>query len=191
MEQTNRIGQKIRQIRELQNLTPEDLSERSGSTVEAINALEAGELVPSLTPLMKLARGLGVRLGTFLDDMEHRSPVIVRQGKSDDVVHFAGDTGVTTATLDFAPLAAGKSDRHMEPFIVDVHPPQASKHELSSHEGEEFIYVLLGEIEIFYGKEVHQLAAGDSVYYDSIVPHHLHAANGTDAKILAVVYAPY
>lgn len=191
MEQRNRIGQKIRQIRELQGLTPEDLSERSGSSVEVIKALEAGELVPSLTPLMKLARGLGVRLGTFLDDMEHRSPAIVRQGKSEDVVHFAGDAGVTTSTLDFFSLAAGKSDRHMEPFIVDVHPPQASTHELSSHEGEEFIYVLSGDIEIFYGKDVHRLAAGDSVYYDSIVPHHLHAAKGTDAKILAVVYAPY
>jgi uncharacterized RmlC-like cupin family protein len=191
MEQKTRVGQKIRQIRELQNLTPEDLSERSGSSVELINALEAGELVPSLAPLMKLARGLGVRLGTFHDDMETRSPVIVRQGNSDEIVQFAGDTGVTTSTLDLIPLGAGKSDRHMEPFLVDVHPPQSSTHDLSSHEGEEFIYVLSGEIEIFYGKDVHKLLAGDSVYYDSIVPHHLHAGNGTDAKILAVVYAPY
>lgn len=191
MAQKNHIGEKIQQIRELQGLTLEDLSERSGSSVEAIKALEAGELAVSLTPLMKIARGLGVRLGTFLDDMEQSSPVIVRQGKSDEVVHFAGDTGVTTSTLDFFSLAAGKSDRHMEPFIIDVHPPQSSTHDLSSHEGEEFIYVLAGEIEIFYGKEVHKLAAGDSVYYDSIVPHHLHAANGTDAKILGVVYAPF
>lgn len=191
MDQKSRIGEKIRQIRELQGLTPEELSERSGSPTKVINEIEAGELVPSLTPLMKLARGLGVRLGTFLDDMESRSPVIVRQGKADDVVRFAGDTGVTTSTLDLTPLGAGKTDRHMEPFIVNVHPPQSKTHDLSSHEGEEFIYVLTGEIEIFYGKEVHKISAGDSIYYDSIVPHHLHAANGTDAKILAVVYAPF
>lgn len=191
MEEKNRIGQKIRQIRELQSLSCEELSERSGSAVEIITAIEAGELVPSLTPLMKLARGLGVRLGTFLDDMEHRSPVIVRQGKSEEVVHFSGDRGVTRSTLDFFSLAAGKSDRHMEPFLIDVRPPQAQTHELSSHEGEEFIYVLSGEIEICYGKDTHKLVAGDSVYYDSIVPHHLHAAGGTDAKILAVVYAPF
>jgi transcriptional regulator with XRE-family HTH domain len=191
MDQKSRVGEKIREIRELQGLTPEELSERSGSSVEVINAIEAGELVPSLTPLMKLARGLGVRLGTFLDDMESRSPVIVRQGKSDDVVRFAGDTGVTESTLDLTPLGAGKSDRHMEPFIVQVHPPQSKTHDLSSHDGEEFIYVLSGEIEIFYGKDVHKVSAGDSIYYDSIVPHHLHAANGTDATILAVVYAPF
>lgn len=191
MDQKSRVGEKIRQIRELQGLSPEELSERSGSPTEVINAIEDGQLVPSLTPLMKLARGLGVRLGTFLDDMGSRSPVIVRQGKSDDVVQFAGDTGVTTSTLDLTPLGAGKTDRHMEPFIVNVHPPQSRTHDLSSHEGEEFIYVLTGEIEIFYGKEVHKISAGDSIYYDSIVPHHLHAANGTDARILAVVYAPF
>lgn len=191
MEQKNRLGEKIQQIRELQGLTPEQLAERASSPVELITALEAGELIPSLTPLMKLARALGVRLGTFLDDMEQASPVIVRQGKSDDVVRFAGDTGVTKSTLDLVPLAAGKSDRHMEPFIVDVHPPQSAKHDLSSHEGEEFIYVLSGEIEIFYGKDIHKISAGDSIYYDSIVPHHLHAANGTDAQILAVVYTPF
>ena len=190
MEQEHRIGQKIRNIRELQNLSPEELAERSGSTVESIHALETSELIPSLAPLMKIARALGVRLGTFLDDMEQTSAVVVRQGKSDDVVHFTDDAGVTTSALDLFPLAAGKSDRHMEPFIVDVHPPQSAEHDLSSHEGEEFLYVLSGDVEIFYGKDVHRLAAGDSIYYDSIVPHHVHAGNGTDAKMLAVVYLP-
>lgn len=191
MEQKNRIGDKIRDVRELQGLTPEELAERSNSPLELISALEAGELVPSLTPLMKVARALGVRLGTFLDDIEQPSPVVVRAGKSENVTRFSGDAGVQTSTLDFFSLAAGKSDRHMEPFVVDVHPPKSEQHDLSSHEGEEFIYVLSGEIEIFYGPDVHQLAAGDSAYYDSIVPHHLHAANGSDAKIIGVVYAPF
>ncbi|RSD33176.1 MAG: MerR family transcriptional regulator [Methanohalophilus sp.] len=77
----------------------------------------------------------------------------------------------------------------MEPFIIDVHPQQG-EHPLSSHEGEEFIYVLEGEIEILYGKETYNLEAGDSIYYDSVVPHDLHAVD-EDAKIMAVVYTPY
>jgi quercetin dioxygenase-like cupin family protein len=61
---------------------------------------------------------------------------------------------------------------------------------LSTHEGEEFIHVLDGAVEVEYGKETHALAAGDSIYYDSIVPHQVRAAAGEPARILAVVFAP-
>ena len=79
----------------------------------------------------------------------------------------------------------------MEPFIVDIEPGLQSDHMLSSHEGEEFIYVLEGEVEINYGKETYTLAKGDSIYLDSIVLHNVHAANQNSARILAVVYAPF
>lgn len=79
----------------------------------------------------------------------------------------------------------------MEPFIVDIEPGLQSDYMLSSHEGEEFIYVLEGEIEINYGKEVYQLSKGDSIYLDSIVLHNVHAGSNKSARILAVVYAPF
>ena len=79
----------------------------------------------------------------------------------------------------------------MEPFIVEIEPGQKSDYMLSSHEGEEFIYVLDGEIEINYGKEIYTLSKGDSIYLDSIVLHNVHAASKNSARILAVVYAPF
>lgn len=78
----------------------------------------------------------------------------------------------------------------MEPFVIDVEPSTTETPELSTHEGEEFIYVLVGHIEINYGQAVYQLEAGDSLYYNSIVPHNVHAT-GSSARILAVVYAPF
>ena len=60
---------------------------------------------------------------------------------------------------------------------------------MSSHEGEEFIYVLDGEIEVVYGKDNFIIGKGDSIFYDSVVPHHLHS-NGQPSKILAVLYTP-
>lgn len=62
---------------------------------------------------------------------------------------------------------------------------------LSTHEGEEFIYVLNGVVEINYGKNTYILEEGDSIYYDSIVAHHVHAAADNKARILGVVYTPY
>jgi quercetin dioxygenase-like cupin family protein len=79
----------------------------------------------------------------------------------------------------------------MEPCIVDIQPSLESDYKLSSHEGEEFILVISGEVEINYGKEVYRLSEGDSIYYDSIVSHNVHAGNDKPAKILAVVYTPY
>jgi len=63
-------------------------------------------------------------------------------------------------------------------------------YKLSSHEGEEFIYVLQGKVEINYGKEIYLLSEGDSIYLDSIVAHNVHAAANQKAKILGVVYYP-
>jgi len=61
---------------------------------------------------------------------------------------------------------------------------------LSLHEVEEFIMVMEGTMEINYGKSTYVLEEGDSIYYDSIVPHHVHAFEGHAAKILAVIYTP-
>ena len=185
----NLIGPRIRQLREHRELSIDALARRAGCSPEMVAALEAGELVPSLTPLFRLARGLGVRLGTLLDDQSQDGPAIVRKGDAGVTVHFSGnDPARKHSTLDFHPLAPHKAARNMEPFLVDVHPAPADV-ALNEHEGEEFIYVLSGRIEVRYGKDVHQLDAGDSIYYESVVPHHLHALGG-DARILAVIYAP-
>lgn len=188
-EEPNLIGPRIRQLREQREVSVETLAQQSGCSPEMIAALEAGDLVPSLTPLLRLARGLGIRLGTLLDDQSQDGPALVRKGELVSTIHFSGnDPARKRSTLDFHPLAPRKAARNMEPFLVDVHPADADV-ALNEHEGEEFIYVLSGRIEILYGKDVYQLAAGDSIYYESAVPHHLHALDG-DARILAVIYAP-
>ena len=79
----------------------------------------------------------------------------------------------------------------MEPFIIDINPETTPDYKLSAHEGEEFIYVMQGEVEIVYGKETYHLTEGDSIFYDSIVKHNVHGAPGKSAKILAVVYIPF
>lgn len=185
----NPIGARLRQLRERRELSLADLARLSGCSAEMITALEAGELVPSLTPLLRLARGLGIRLGTLLDDQTQDGPAIVRKGDAGAAIHFSGnDPARKRSTLDFHPLAPHKAARNMEPFLIDVHPA-AGEVALNEHEGEEFIYVLAGRIEIRYGKDAYRLDAGDSIYYESAVPHHVHALGG-DAQILAVVYAP-
>ena len=79
----------------------------------------------------------------------------------------------------------------MEPFYINVGFKQNVKENYSSHEGEEFIFVLEGKLEIFYGKDRYELTTGDSIYYDSIVPLLVTVPDEkTITKILAVTYTP-
>ena len=183
------VGEKIKSFREQKNISKESLAERSGLTLEQITVIEENVNLPSLAPLIKIARVLGVRLGTFLDDNEELGIAVSRRTDSIKSISFSNNDLEARKHMDYFSLAKAKSDRHMDPFIIDI-AVSDSHFSLSSHEGEEFIYVLEGMVEINYGKETYILEQGDSIYYDSIVPHHVHAAESVTAKILAVVYTP-
>ena len=187
------IGSKIRGLRETKNLSVEEIAERSGLTVEQINSIENDVNLPSLGPLIKIARALGVRLGTFMDDSDALGPIVTRakDREADSSISFSNGAVDARKHMEYHPLAQQKAGRHMEPFIIDINPEESPEFQLSAHEGEEFIYVMQGEVEIVYGKETYNLKEGDSIFYDSIVKHHVHGAPGKSAKILAVVYIPF
>lgn len=187
------VGKKIKGIRESKNLTIEEIVQRSGLSEEQVTSIENSENLPSLGPLIKIARALGVRLGTFMDDNDNLGPVICRAADRENVntISFSNDATDARKHMEYHPLAKQKAGRHMEPFIIDIQPSQDRDFQLSAHEGEEFIFVMEGEVAIDYGKETYILEEGDSIYYDSIVKHHVHGAPDKAAKILAVVYIPF
>ena len=193
MENKKIIGGKIKSIREARNISIEEVSERSGVSVIQIERIEGDVELPSLAPLIKIARVLGVRLGTFLDDQTELGPVISRAKASQDnnTLRFTNDSTVARNHMEYHSLSQDKAGRHMEPFLIEIDDSEHNDFNLSSHEGEEFIYILEGTVEVIYGKEKHTLEKGDSIYYDSIVAHHVHAPNGDPAKILGVVYTPF
>ena len=186
-------GKRITELCKTYSVSRETLAERSGVPLELIQRIEEGGAIPDLAPLVKISRALGVRLGTLLDDHEELGPVITRAGSADQTARFI--TGLSSDNADpereglsFKALAADKNSRHMEPFIVDIEPQAEQKK--STHEGEEFIFVLSGKLAVEYGMESNVLNEGDSVYYDSIVPHRVISADGKPVRILAVVYTP-
>jgi len=190
MAENSHVGGKITTLRESLGLSVSELAERCDCNSSVIEQLEAGQITPSLAPLIKITRALGVRLGTLLDDDSQVGPVITRKDSAASAERVKDlETGTGGGTLDFYSLAEGKTTRHMEPFMITVNP--ATERQLSAHEGEEFIFVLEGSVEIEYGTDVHTLSVGDSIYYDSIVPHQVRGASPSPARILAVVYAPY
>ncbi|MGL1932635.1 MAG: XRE family transcriptional regulator [Desulfotalea sp.] len=183
MSNLQQIGKRLKLYREKLNLTVADLAARTGVSELSIQGFEAGTASASIGVMTKLSRALGQRVGTFMDDQDAKDPLITRLGdrnKSIDSYQCNEDGHYRSHAL-----GAGKADRHMEPFYVKFSP--VDKANFSSHEGEEFVVVIAGELELIYGNETHVLQQGDTMYYNSIVPHSLRAIGG-DVEIYAVVY---
>ena len=186
---SEKISQRIMRFMEKREIGIDRLAEATGLEKEFIETMLRENIYPPLGPLIKIARTLGVRLGTFLDDQQTTDPYIVRQAERQSKFSVLAEQN-KPASLNFFSLGMGKTDRHMEPFFIEVLPESASRKTLSSHEGEEWIAVLKGSIEVIYGKETYNLEEGDSVYYNSVVPHYVSCRGGEKAQIHAVIYIP-
>ena len=193
-ESTSTIGKKIKTLREAHGLSVEELAQRCDTDESIILDLESGHAASSLAPLIKITRALGVRLGTLMDDDNQLGPVYtdaegMREGT---FIHTLETT--SGGDLNYFSLAAGRPSRHIDPFIITLEPSGEQSHELKGHEGEEFLYGLEGQIEIEYGTgsaaQIYVLGPGESIYYDSIIPHQVRAHDNQSAKFLAVVYTP-
>lgn len=184
------IGKIIKQLREEQSLSIEDLAERSGIEAAKLTEIENGGVIPSIGVMIKISRALGERLGTILDGGENLGAVVTRaaDNKPSADALSGGDLG-RNEHMNFYSLAQGKHDRSMEPMIVRL--SEKKEDAMSEHEGEEFIYVLSGVVEVKYGQQCHTLTKGDTIYYDSLVPHQVYSGSQEEAEILAVIYTPY
>jgi transcriptional regulator with XRE-family HTH domain len=189
MAQNQLIGQKISTLRELKKISVENLASKTGLSIQQLHSIESGTSIPSLGVLIRVTRAMGIRIGTLLDDAVKEGPSIIRSDEHQSTLSFSTSENENREHLTFFSLAPNKTGRHMEPFIIDIIPNDKSKPMKSSHEGEEFIYVLEGTVTIHYGNEVFELEKGDSIYLDSIVEH-LVTTKTNNARILGVVYVP-
>ncbi|MFP4532893.1 MAG: helix-turn-helix domain-containing protein [Desulfobacterales bacterium] len=186
---SGKVGARIAKIMQEKDIDAEALAGRTGLNVDFLKRLESEDAFPSLGPMLKIARALGVRLGTLLDDQVSEDPLIVRKADQKEEIHMLPDKD-KPVELKFYSLGQGKNDRHMEPFYIEIFPESALEKRLSSHEGEEFIVVVDGEVEVIYGPETYDLKPGDSIYYNSLVPHYVSCNSPEKAAIYAVLYIP-
>ena len=127
MDTSKIVGEKIKSLRESQSISMEELAQRSGLAIEQIERIENNIDLPSLAPLIKIARVLGVRLGTFLDDQDENGPVVCRKSEAKDSISFSNNAIHSRKHMEYHSLSKSKADRHMEPFIIDVAPHTKAK----------------------------------------------------------------
>jgi len=181
------VGERVRLVREEHNLSLKDVSQRTGLDVSLLEQIENRTVAPPLGTVIKLAKALDMKMGYLISGEENRPYTIVRKHDR-KVVSRYDSRKVEYYGYGYEALAPHKKDRHMEPFLVSLDPSETEE-ERSTHDGQEFIFVLEGAMEVRLGEEIHILEPGDSIYYDSTVPHLVKCHGDKGTRILAVLYA--
>ncbi len=175
------IAIRIRDLREIAGLTPEAVAAQTGIPADEYLLYEAGEKDFSFSHLFNIASVLGVDISDLLtgESPKLTGYLLTRAGKG-----LAFDR---RKAYHYEHLAYNFRDKKSEPFIVTVqHDPTNSKKTAHAHEGQEFDYVLEGQMKIVLASNEVYLGPGDSLYYDSSIPHAMYALD-TDCRFIAVV----
>lgn len=178
------IAGNLKKFRTRRKMTLQELADRTGLTKGYLSKLERSGKVPPYSTLSKIAGAMGVEITDVLK-AEPRSlqdlPIVVAKKEDGRIIRDSGHR----VGYDYEILAAGKPGKNMEPFIIYV-PDEFTS--MFRHEGEEFIYMLEGEMEFKYGDKVFFLSEGDHVYFDSRIPHTGKSIEGKPAKLLVTIY---
>ena len=184
-EEERSVGERIREAREMRELTLEDLSSRTGISVDRLERVESNLAIPPLGELVRLGKALEMEMGYFISAGADRPMTVVRAESRPKVARRSKKASEQYGYI-YESLAPEKAHRLMEPFLVTLIPTEFE--EMSAHDGQEFIFVLEGKVRAKVGKEVELLRPGDAIYYDSSRPHLVTCGGKEPAKILAVIH---
>jgi quercetin dioxygenase-like cupin family protein len=130
--------------------------------------------------LLELAKALGVDPGTFLRE-EHKT--VIRNLRTQAFVK-------RTRNYSYHRLSAGGEKDHLMAFTVTIEPEQAHKPVAYKHDGEEFIFVMEGDLQLMLGSKPHHLQPGDSIHFHASTPHKLKSTSKEPTRCLVVLYTP-
>lgn len=173
------IGKKLKELRQQNDLTLEDLASRSELTKGFLSQVERNLTTPSIPTLADILEALGTNLSEFFHEEPENQIVFSTQDFFEDEQE--------DYTIEWVVPNAQKNE--MEPILLTLHPHKKS-HELSAHHGEEFGYVLKGNITLVRGNKKYKLKAHETFYLDGTKGHYLYNHGSTDAKVLWITTPP-
>lgn len=178
------LGKRIRQLRRVQKRTQDEIAGRCGFTVSLLSKIENGQTVPPVATLMKIAKALGVKVSDLIEPTHQTSTVYNSHADQWDPQRWVK----TDKGYSFFAFASSRGDKAMQPYLF-VARKEEVKSSLLSHDGEEFIYILEGEMKYRVGAIEYTLRPGDSLYFNSVEEHAL-ALVTDEVKYLALFTEP-
>ena len=180
------FGARLAALRLLNGLSLESLAASSGLTKSYLSKLERGLSQPSIATVLKLAKTFGISSGKLLGELP--GPERISVVRKDERIPFSRAEG--RAGYAYEAIATQHADKSMTPFVMRPPLRAAEAMDLVTHAGEEFIFVISGEMEIVFTDRTHRLAPGDSVYFAASIPHRARSLGKVPAEALVVVCVP-
>jgi len=183
------LGQKIKTLRQRKGLSLQQMADKSSLSVPLLSQIESEVVAPPVATLLKISRALNVNIGYFFQEEESgKRAVIVRKNERKQVFRRIHEDPSKVGYY-YESLAYPKADKHMEPFQVQFEVKKKEDLIFFNHKGEEFVFVLEGQLECSYEDETFILDPGDSLYFDSGFPHAFRAVGKKSALAIDVIYA--
>lgn len=176
------FGVRMKALRRESELSLENLAHDTGCSLNRLACIENEEVLPTVSEVLRISKALSVDPGSFLsaEEEEARKRKLELYRKR-------------TEAYAYTPLTPGAKNKHMMAFLVSIDPH--SDHQVDQkvefqHEGEEFIYVLKGSLEIYIGENRQILKPGDSIHFNSAITHRLSNISDDSMELIAVLYTP-
>ena len=174
--QSRSLGERVQAMRKKLKLDIEQLAEKTGYSSEYLEEIESGKTSPPVGTLIQISRALAVDSAALLSE--------------DKKVERRRSYRKRTKAYSYKNLTPGAEDKHLWAYLVSLDPKKEHEMVAYKHEGEEFVYVLEGRVEITVGDEVNVVKKGASLHFNSSVPHNLKNLSTKQSRLLVVVYTP-
>ena len=183
------IGSRLRRLRKKMPLTLEELAEMTGLTKGYLSKIETGKKVPPIATLTRISDALGCGIAYFFQDQKDGARPedrisVVRSTERKQIVRGGSSFG-----YDYRSLAHSYYNKAMDPFVFTF-PADNQGVAIFEHDGEELIFILNGTVEFEIAGKTLKLETGDSIYFDSSLPHRGKSIGGSNAQALVVIHGP-
>jgi quercetin dioxygenase-like cupin family protein len=172
------IGGKIKKVRTEKNVPLERIANETGFSTAYLKDVEAGKAIPPVGAILQIARALEIDSASLLKEPDSKLEKRIKAHTK------------RTENYAYTTLTPGAENKHLKAFRVVIEAQQEHKGVDYFHEGEEFDYVLSGKVQVTVGDHVNTLAAGDSLHFNSGIPHKLKSISNERAELLVVIYTP-
>jgi quercetin dioxygenase-like cupin family protein len=172
------VGKRIKKVREQKKLTLNWMANETGYSIDYLKKIEAGKEIPPVGTLLTISRALDLDSGYFLraqaSNLNNRIKAYTKR----------------TENYAYSTLTPGAENKHLKAFRVFVEPKKEHEGVGYLHEGEEFVYVLSGKIEVIVGEHVNKLKTGESLHFNSGIRHSMRNVGKEQTELLVVIYGP-
>ncbi len=173
------FGAKMEQLRLTKKVSMEQLASLTGLSQRYLKDIEQGIANPSVSVVIQIAKALSIDSGSFLSAEDEAS----EKRRMESFYK-------RTQSYSYKTLTPDAEKKHMKAFLVTIDPKQDHRMVDYRHEGEEFVFVLKGQVEIIVGEAKHHLKREETLHFDSGTTHKLRNLTDEEAHLLVVIYTP-